>query len=318
MNKYWACFTLLLMTTLANSNEKTSLYGPITSYAQAPLQTISLTPRLRSGFSLVENDFQFYSSLTAASIWIQSGDYYADYYQNQLVLGGKWQTSNNWQFDLDYRWSYAANNHLDGLVKGFHDVVGISQNGRDQVDNHQFNIRIPKYDINADNFQRTTIVNALTLYSQYQILTESNYGLSIGGAIYFNRVNNGTFKGHSFEQSLQANYTYIEKNHTFFGTVGTNFRHSQAMIGDFPMKRMTLSLIGGYQYQWSKKHQLHLEYRWYQGAESGSSDFANSANEFLLGYRYLMENSAIELSLVENVFYMDNSTDIAFTIGYLR
>lgn len=317
MNRYWAFISLLYFAS-AQSNEQPNQYGPITSYAQAPLQTISLTPRLRSGFSLPENEFQFYSSLTAASIWIESGDYHADYYQNQLMLGGKWQASKNWQFDLNYRWNYAANNYLDGLVRDFHSLFGISQNGRDQVDNHQFNIQIPKYGIDAQGFQRTTIVNALTLYGQYQVLTQENYGLSIGGAIYVNRVNSGTFEGDSVEQSLQANYTHTKDEHTLFGTIGTNYRHSQTMIGDFPMKKMTLSLIGGYQYQWRKNHQIHLEYRWYQGAESGSSDFAHSANEFLLGYRYLMENSAIELSLVENVFYMDNSTDIAFSIGYIR
>ncbi len=35
-----------------------------------------------------------------------------------------------------------------------------------------------------------------------------------------------------------------------------------------------------------------------------------------MGYRYLMGNSALEIMAIENARNMDNSTDIAFTIGY--
>ncbi|WP_199480075.1 DUF3187 family protein, partial [Vibrio harveyi] len=42
----------------------------------------------------------------------------------------------------------------------------------------------------------------------------------------------------------------------------------------------------------------------------------SASNEFVIGYRYLMENSAIEVMAIENARNMDNSTDIAFTFGY--
>lgn len=36
----------------------------------------------------------------------------------------------------------------------------------------------------------------------------------------------------------------------------------------------------------------------------------------LAGYRYYLDRSAIEFTVIENFLNMDNSTDIAFTLGY--
>ncbi|MFA0300217.1 DUF3187 family protein, partial [Vibrio sp. 10N.222.46.B3] len=88
-------------------------YGPLISYTQAPLQSVRLTPTLRSGFPLEENKLEVFASLTAASIWANSHDYHLDYYQNQLQTGLKWQLTTAWQIEFNYRWLYAANNHLD-------------------------------------------------------------------------------------------------------------------------------------------------------------------------------------------------------------
>ena len=66
-------------------------YGPLISYTQAPLQSVRLTPTLRSGFPLEENKVEVFAAFTAASIWANSHDYHLDYYQNQLQTGLKWQ-----------------------------------------------------------------------------------------------------------------------------------------------------------------------------------------------------------------------------------
>ena len=74
--------------------------------------------------------------------------------------------------------------------------------------------------------------------------------------------------------------------------------------------------MGGYQLSLFENHELHLEYRWYDGAEDGDTEFSEAANEIMLGYRYLMQRSAIEISIIENIFNMDNSTDVAFQLAY--
>lgn len=124
----------------ASTFASNDLYGPLRSYAQSPMQVVSHTNHLRSGFSLPSEYIEAYGSATIASVWAHTDEYALDYYHNQLEIGAKWQVSSQWQWELNYRWVFAADNHLDGLTESFHDLFGIGQNGRDKVDKNRFYI----------------------------------------------------------------------------------------------------------------------------------------------------------------------------------
>ncbi|USD48876.1 DUF3187 family protein [Vibrio sp. SCSIO 43153] len=307
-----------LLTAYPSITYATSdLYGPLRSYAQSPIQVVSHTNVLRSGYSLPSGYVEAYASGTIASVWAHTSDYSLDYYHNQLELGGKWQINEKWQWELNYRWVFAADNHLDGLTESFHDFFGIGQNGRDEVDKNRFYMSMPEYDILIENFEGETLANNLSTYLQYQLLQNEHHGLSIGGSLYYNDVPHGTFKGTSFEQGLQINYTYqLNSANVFYSMVGMTFRSGDRALKDFPYRHNTAAFASGYRYALKENHHFILEYHWYQGSTEGPSEFADTSNEFVIGYRYLMENSAIEIMAIENARNMDNSTDIAFTFGY--
>lgn len=71
-----------------------------------------------------------------------------------------------------------------------------------------------------------------------------------------------------------------------------------------------------YRYQWLSNHYLVLQLGIYQGISTEEDDFSKVATEVTLGYRYQMEQSALEFSVIENMINADNSTDIAFTFAY--
>ncbi|MEZ8790821.1 DUF3187 family protein [Vibrio splendidus] len=291
-------------------------YGPLISYTQAPLQSVRLTPTLRSGFPLEENKLEVFASLTAASIWANSHDYHLDYYQNQLQAGLKWQLTTAWQIEFNYRWLYAANNHLDKVIINYHDLFGIDQAGRERKDRHQFDVYAPSHGINISDFSGDTLTSAFTLYTQYQIINLENHGLSFGVSLYHNNVNHGAFKGNSTEQSAQLNYAYQLDINTFYTSLGLANQSNREVENSFIHKKTTWSWMGGYQLTLFENHELHFEYRWYEGAEDGDTELSEAANEIMLGYRYLMQRSAIEISIIENIFNMDNSTDVAFQLAY--
>lgn len=145
-----------------------------------------------------------YGSGTVASVWAHTSDYSLDYYHNQLELGGKWQINEKWQWELNYRWVFAADNHLDGLTESFHDLFAIGQNGRDEVDKNRFYMSMPDYDILIEDFEGETLANNLSTYIQYQIIQNEHHGLSVGGSLYYNDVAHGAFKGNSFEQGYKS------------------------------------------------------------------------------------------------------------------
>ncbi|WP_036799538.1 DUF3187 family protein [Photobacterium marinum] len=291
-------------------------YGPLKTYAQSPIQSNSLSPLMRNGFSYQPGTVEVYTTGTIASVWAETDEYRADYYQNAISVGSLWQINSKWVVELDYTWRFTANNHLDNLTEAFHDAFGIGQNGRDQVDHHSFDISVPEYGIELHDFNRETLSNAFTLYAGYQIYEDDHHGLSIGGSLYYNRVPSGPFKVNNFEQALQLNYSYRSGKHSFYSMLGTSYRNNDEVLGGIPYKTVALAAGVGYQYRIRDKHRFLMEYHIYEGATDATSDLSEPSNEILLGYRYHMKHSAVEISMIENMFNMDNSTDIAFTLGY--
>ncbi|MDK9740068.1 DUF3187 family protein [Vibrio sp. D404a] len=291
-------------------------YGPLLSYSQSPMHSARHTPTLRSGFPMYEQEIELFASFTAASIWANSDDYHLDYYQNQLHTGLRWQIHEDWQLELNYRWLYAGNNHLDSLIIDFHDFFSIDQAGRDQKDKHEFDIYAPQHGVNISDFSGDTLTSAFTLYSQYQFINTQSHGLSLGVALYKNNVNNGIFKGESFEQSAQVNYSYAFTQQSIYTSFAISHQSDYERENDFPHKSTLLSFMAGYRLELITNHELHLEYRWYEGAENGNTEFSEAANEILFGYRYKSPLGAIELSIIENIVNMDNSTDVGFQIAY--
>ncbi|MCG9630907.1 DUF3187 family protein [Vibrio sp. Isolate30] len=306
-------FVTLFYTAPSLSSDE---YGPLLSYVQSPLHSTRHTPTLRSGFPINDGDVELFASFTAASIWANSDHYHLDYYQNQLHTGLRWQVSNNWQFELNYRWLYAGNNHLDSLIIDFHDFFSIDQAGRDQKNKHEFDIYAPQHDVKVSDFSGDTLTSAFTLYSQYQLINTQSHGLSFGVALYKNNVNNGIFEGESFEQSAQLNYSYAFTDQSIYTSVAITHQSDYERKNDFPHKSTLLSFMAGYRLELLTNHELHLEYRLYEGAENGPTEFSESANEILFGYRYKLPFGAVELSIIENIINMDNSTDVGFQIAY--
>lgn len=308
--------TIMLIGSTSIPTMANDLYGPTRSYAQSPMQSNALSNVLRNGRSLPKDYVEAYTSLTVASIWAETSDYMLDYYHNQLEVGAKWQVDEKWQWELSYRWTFAANNHLDNLTQAFHDLFGIGQNGRDLVEKHRFYIAMPEYSINEEGFGGETLSSAISTYLQYQIFQTDHHAFSIGGSLYYNGVNNGPFEGHSFEQGLQANYSYLRGPHAFYSMLGMTTRDKEISIAEIPYRDDTFAFAAGYRYEINSKHHILAEYHTYQGASEGPDDFSDPSNEIVLGYRYVMENSALEVIAIENGRNMDNSTDIAFTLGY--
>ncbi|MGR6838211.1 DUF3187 family protein [Aliivibrio wodanis] len=71
----------------------------------------------------------------------------------------------------------------------------------------------------------------------------------------------------------------------------------------------------GYEYQFLPQHSVLLESHNYSGWANENDDFSETSNEVVLGYRYTYGRATLEAAMHENARNMDNSTDIAFSLG---
>lgn len=312
----FGCIAGLAVVSADSAAQSTGTdWGPLRLYAQAPLQTSNLTPVLRSGFSRSAGDSQINVSATAASVWADNPDFLADYYHNTLSLDYNLQLDEKWQFEFNYRWRFSADNHLDSLTVWFHDAFGFDQNGRDSVPKHQNQILVKSLNKGLTDFSGETLTNAATAYVQYQLLDTGHHGLSVGASLYYNYVPSGPFAETNFEQALQLNYSFNYGSHSVYSTAGISFHDSDESVYGHYYKDHAMALALGYEYQMGR-HSLMFEYHRYQGALKNAGAMSDDVNEAIIGYRYAFERSAIEFAMIENLLNMDNSTDIALTLGY--
>lgn len=310
--RYFGTFLIIgAMPLYAVANDP---FGALQVNAQSPFQANSLTPKLRSG--LYSGNTEFFASLNSGSAWIESSNYKMDYYQNQATVGGLFQVNPHLNVELKYQGINASDNNLDPITYGFHELFGIGQNGRDEVEYDEFNIHTPYGDI--ENFEGETLSQAITLYTDYQMLAWSHSSLTIGASLYYNSVNEGEFERQVFEQAIQLNYGYADSMQQFYTSLGISF-NEEPFLTDVKDYRKTRWMFGvGYNYALAKNHRLIVETSILEGAlnEGVMSDqFSDLSYEFTLGYRYLMKKAALELAMIENYINMDNSLDIGFTIG---
>ncbi|GGQ21831.1 DUF3187 family protein [Shewanella litoralis] len=290
-------------------------YGPLRVYAQSPMQSINHTPLLRSGFSLPQGQREWYITANIASMWSESDVLLADYYQNTVTGGIKWQMSDALMLDVNYRWGFSADNHLDSLTMWFHDAFGFDQNGRQNQAKHQNQIHSKEYGIEINDFSGETLENALTAYLGYQLIQSEHHGLSAGASLYFKAVESGPFAEDSFAQSIQINYSYKNGRHHVNSSFGVSFIEDTESISTNQYDSRFTTFGIGYEYR-RGRHGWLAEIHRYDGLVSWDENFSDASHEALLGYRYYLNTGAIEFTLVENFENMDNSADIAYTLGY--
>ncbi|MBY5993534.1 DUF3187 family protein [Ferrimonas balearica] len=304
---------LLALAPLAMAED----YGPLLVKAQSPMQAQSLTPMMRNAQQLAAGQWAYSVSATAASVWAETPDYMMDYYHNSLDVALRYAPAERWELELGYQYRFAADNGLDSLTAGFHDFFGIPQNGRDQVPKHRFHVSSEKYGVLLEDFEGETLTNMVSGYLGYQWLDHARHALSTGVGLSYNHVNSGPFEVSSFEQLAQVNYRFApSERHRAYVTLGASHRGEGQTIGGIGINDWAFMYGVAYQYRFHPNHSLMLEYHGYSGETDDVEELDSVSHEVLLGYRYHLDNGAIELTMIENVFNMDNSTDIAFTLGY--
>ncbi|WP_158587053.1 DUF3187 family protein [Motilimonas pumila] len=305
LSQYLAVTALSAMSGLAQAN-----LMPLRTYAASPYQSLSFTPQLRSAFH--DQGHEVFAGIAAGSVWAQSAEFELDYYQNQAFVGVNYQINDKLSAEVMYRYAWAGDNKLDGLTKDFHDLVGMGQNGRDEVSDHRFSMASHAYGMELPDFENDTMSSEFHGYLQYQLYASERHAWAIGGSLYYNDVPSGTFKRSSFEQGVQLNYSFRHRAHGVFSSLGYSHRNDGAIVFDAPINKHSWSFAAGYGYQFNERHGVILQYHVYEGVLDDNSAFGDATQEVVAGYRYRRNQFALELSMTENIVNMDNSTDIYF------
>ncbi|CAH0534552.1 hypothetical protein VST7929_02496 [Vibrio stylophorae] len=315
----WCLLFFFLFSSQATwgyANQTNSEFGPLFAPSQSPLQAASLTPMLQDAIWQA-GDSEVQASATAASIWGITNELFLDYYHNELRFNYQHAPSKQWRWSMDYRYRFSANNHIDTLTIKFHDAFDIGQNGRDTVPKHQATFRAPSEGLDQSGDSTLSFGHRLTLQLDHAIWSNPYHALSASGALLYSYQPNGPFAHHNFEQSLQLNYRYAPSpKHRWYGMVGVTHRQ-QTEVLQIRAKAVNSHIALGYLYRWQHNHHLWAQAQVSEGIATHVFSLNKPVYETMLGYRYLYSpRQAIEMVILENWVYYDNSADVAFTLSY--
>ena len=141
MNRLSCCMILVvimnLTTVLCRVNAETADSAHNHGMGILNIRSQSIEQSFRLSFPLVvpgdiKQGWDYYSSLTWTNVWAEERCYLMDYEMMDFYGGFSRGFRSGWGIALAYDNRSYFGGALDGLVQGFHDMLGISQNHRDE------------------------------------------------------------------------------------------------------------------------------------------------------------------------------------------
>lgn len=291
--------------------------GPLTIRSLSPAQSLRLSPVPRSPYGLPENQTELQFNIAAASIFIEEpGRFLMDFHFTDTRLAINHGFSHGWSAELSFNDRRIVNAHLDGITKQFHDVFGIDQNGRSDVEKNDTQILIPSYNIDSGKEIRGPFSQTIGLSIQKVLIDKSvrwpavamNFNMS------YETMNNGFIEHGSMDYGVQFSIAQKSNSGYIYGNISFTHFGSDNWNG-VPLSEQQFSGMLGYEITTGKNQAFIVQYLFSEGVVEDLGALEDYSHEIHLGYKWRTETLLWEAGIVENIVNFDNSPDVAFTFG---
>lgn len=291
--------------------------GPLTIRSLSPAQALRLAPIPRSPYGLPQGQTEFQFNVAAASIFIENkGRYLMDFHFTDNRLAINHGFSDNWSVEISFNDRRIVNAHLDQITKEFHDLIGISQNGRELVEKNDTRISIPEYNINLGKEIKGEFSQTIGMSIQKVLVDKSiNWpAIAVNLNMSYETLSKGMIEQGSFDYGLQFSLAQKRDNGYAYGNISFTHFGSNSSLG-VPLKDQQVSGMFGYEFTVNAHQAFIVQYLYSQGVVENLGALEDVSHEIHLGYKWRTESFLWEAGLVENIVNFDNSPDVAFTFG---
>lgn len=293
--------------------------GPFLFRSQSPSQFFMPTPIPRSIPMDNNSSTKVRASYAISNYWSNDIDFKIDLQASDTVLDVSHSFGNGYTIILTASYRKAINAKMDQLVISFHDLLGMDQDGRLEVDKNDTLIDIPKYDIYLDKkFLKKYISKELNLGLQTTLINggRSSYSLAITPFI------NGLVLESNKEPVITSATIQIDQQFPFSSSIFYLNLASTHLLDDhrdekLDLKKQQWAAMLGFEYFFNKSFSFHTEYIALEPLIDDKElyDLTLISNEIQLGIKGTIGMTTVEFSIMENIFAFYNSADIGFHLG---
>lgn len=310
---------LVPLMTHANTPEPywQGTLGPLNIRSLSPGQALRLAPMPKSPYGLPAGETEIQFNIAGASVFLQSPDLYLiDFNFTDTRMAINYGVGNGWSAELSFNDRRIVNLNLDEVVEGFHDVLGIEQNGRDE-NLSQTRVEFPLSSVNLGNELNGVFSQTVGITVQKVLIDKSVRWPAL--ALIFNTsvetLGNGMIEEGSVDYGVQISIAQKKETGYLFANLSYTKFGSEKTLDVIPLSDKQFSGMLGYEFTVNENQAFIIQYLFSEGVLEELGALEDVSHEIHLGYKWRTESNIFEAGLVENIVNFDNGPDVAFTFG---
>ena len=268
-----------------------------------------------------------FMTTTWSNVWAEEESYYFDYEMLDGQIGFGYGFNDAFGLGLVYDNRHYFGGQMDGFIQSFHDIVGMSQNGRDEVKkglSRVGRVGATTEETKADVFNN----NGVTLFATYD-LTDGDHAIPAMNMSVSLRYGlesaQGFVETHPLDYGISFGLAKRLSPRWYAHALVSLclYEHDQVSdeLGATPiaMKDRQFGGLLAFGYQWTERTTLLMQYMPYEEAIENVSGLNESSHEIHLGLKYRTRTAGVfEFGVIENAVTFDNSPDFGFHLGWVE
>jgi hypothetical protein len=295
-------------------------YGPLRLTSQSPFQSMRLTSGADAPSNLPRGRWETRETNTWSKMWGMSDRYLLDFEvfrQTQSIVHG---VTDDLQAELGVGESSRFGGKLDGFVRGFHDMFGINQSGRDQFARGEYHFQLKPtrgaaIDIEEDRGEPSLKFLFVSLHQTLTRGTDVLPAVSVSVTIQSRLDSSPDLSGNAIETGLSV--TFAKRFGDFYAylSVGATWLGDQQFHGE-DLRSTGFSLLAAVEWNLVADVSLVVQHLYSRGALTGYGALSEPSYEISLGVKYeAARGMVVELAAIENIIVFDNSPDFGVHFG---
>ena len=300
-------------------------YGPLRLRSQGPYQALRLGIVPRTPSTLGKGQYDLRTSVTWVNIWASDDVYLLDYEMLETSVAVARGITDTLQVEIELYNRSRFGGALDSISQGVHDLLGISQDGRDDVPRNQFNfLWLPTGDVpggSLDASDRGSFSRSVQLTVQHELDLGSPRAPAICYAVTgrFETAETDDLGGDGrfdlgasigLAQRLGATHVYAVLGYA---------RLARDDFRGLALDDTQLTLLAAAEWRLLARQSIVVQYLLSEAPmeryEFGH--FTRASHEITLGWKQeFSRRSVVEVGLLENTGFYHNSADFGFHLAF--
>ncbi len=296
--------------------------GPLEISSESPGQSVRYSPVPGIPEKIIPGSLETSLGASWANIWTRDERYNLDYEILHTRFSLSYGVTPRLRLTAAYEKRKYFGGAMDGFLIWFHDLVGVEQDGRDEIprnEAHYFFADTQKNVIVDSNDIEVFDNDAIQIGASYLLMPGSRFwpAINLTGTVSWGLDTPliGSGEPVDFALGVGLSKRWARKWLTYHNF--TYIRFGQNELHYFSLQDNGFSMVNAIVWEWRPNVSVPLQFMYTSGLVKDTPNLKDSSYEAHIGLKWKMKrHGQLEVALIENVINYDNSPDFGIHLNY--